>query len=77
MKSCDTHNMQWESAFNEKLRTYIVTPGSVRLICPVCGHIHEEWEKAWMIQNGGYVHLVPELLKTHPRLSSRSISLSA
>ena len=76
MRSCDVHNLQFTSTYNEALKTYLVNEGSERLVCPKCGYEHTEDMKAWMIQNGAYVHLVPELVKTRPRLPSGSISLS-
>ena len=52
MRSCDTNNLQFESDYNEALKTYIVKKGSERLICPKCEHEHIEADKGWMIQNG-------------------------
>ena len=72
MRSCDIQNLQFESTYNEALKTYLVKEGSERLVCPKCHHEHIEADKAWMIQNGAYVHLVPELVKTRPRLPSWS-----
>lgn len=66
MRSCDIHNLQFESEYNEGLRTYLVKKGTERLICPKCGYEHVEADKGWMNVNGGYVHLVPELLKERP-----------
>lgn len=66
MRSCDTNNLQFESTYNEELRTYIVKEGSERLVCPICGYQHVESDKHWMNLNGDYVHKVPERLKTHP-----------
>jgi len=51
MRSCDLHNLQFESDYHEELRTYVVRKGSERLVCPVCHHEHVESDKAWMIQN--------------------------
>ena len=77
MRSCDTYNLQFESDYNEALRTYLVKKGTERLVCPVCHHEHKEEDKAWMIQNGGYVHKIPELVKERPRISDWSTSFSA
>lgn len=66
MRSCDIHNLQWEAIYNEELKTYIVKKGTERLICPKCKHEHVESDKAWMIQNGGYVHVISELQKERP-----------
>lgn len=77
MRSCDIHNLQFTSTYNEALKTYLVNEGSERLVCPICKHEHREEDKAWMIQNGAYVHLVPELVKTRPRLSDRSACFAA
>ena len=66
MRSCDISNLQFESTYNEQLRTYIVKEGSERLVCPKCHFEHTEDMKHDMIVNGTYVHLVPELLKDKP-----------
>ena len=74
MRSCDIHNLQFESDYNESLRTYIVKRGTERLVCPVCGHEHKEEDKSWMILNGGYVHRIPELLKERPGFQIGSLA---
>lgn len=66
MRSCDIHNLQFESDYSEGLRSYTVRKGTERLCCPLCGREHTESEKAWMIQNGDYVHQLPELKRTRP-----------
>ena len=66
IRSCDLHHLQFESDYNEGLRTYLVKPGTERLVCPICGYQHVEADKAWMIQNGEYVHKIPELVKDRP-----------
>lgn len=66
MRSCDTRNLQFESSFNEGLRTYVVKPGSCRLVCPDCGFQHTEDLKHDMICQGEYIHKIPELIATHP-----------
>lgn len=66
MKSCDIHNLQFESDQNQQLNERVVRPDSIRLICPQCGHEHTEQDKAWMNKNGGFKHLIPERLDTNP-----------
>lgn len=66
MRSCDIHNLQFESTYHEELRTYIVNKGSERLVCPKCGYQHVESDKKWMNVNGAFVHLIPELQKERP-----------
>lgn len=77
MRSCDIHNLQFESDYNEALRTYIVKKGSERLVCPICGFEHTEDMKRDMILQGAYVHKIPELLKDRPRIPSWCISITA
>lgn len=48
MRSCDIHNLQFESEYNEELRQYTVKTDTIRLVCPVCKHEHTEEEKRWM-----------------------------
>ncbi len=66
MRSCDIKNLQFESDYNEALKIYIVRKGTERLYCPICGHEHKEEDKEWMIQNGDFVHLVPEMIDERP-----------
>lgn len=66
MRSCDIHNLQFESDLNQQLNQRIVRPESIRLICPKCGHEHIEADKKWMNMNGGYIHLIPERIGTAP-----------
>ncbi len=66
MRSCDVHNLQFESTYNEGLRTYVVKRGSERLFCPKCHHEHIEADKEWCISHGDFVHLIPELLEERP-----------
>ena len=40
-------------------------PGSVRLICPMCGHEHAESDAGEMNRRGEYVHKYPELIPLH------------
>lgn len=81
MRSCDIHNLQFQSDLNQQLNERIVRPQTIKLICPVCGHEHTEADKKWMNINGGYVHLIPERLDTAPSfqigaLASQLASLS-
>lgn len=66
MRSCDTHHLQFESTYNEALKTYIVKKGTERLVCPKCGFEHTEDMKRAMVCQGEYVHLVPELIRERP-----------
>lgn len=66
MRSCDVHNLQFESTYNEHLKTYFVKKGTERLVCPKCGYQHIESEKEWCISHGEYVHVVPELFDELP-----------
>ena len=66
MKSCDIHNLQFESVYNEDLRLYQVKPGTCRLICPVCGFEHTDADRREIISRGEYVHTFPELKETFP-----------
>ncbi len=58
MRSCDIHNLQFESTFSDELFYPIL--GSERLICPVCKHAHKEKDKPEMNINGGYIHVHAE-----------------
>ena len=66
MRSCDIHNLQFQSDQNEQLNERIVRTQSIRLICPECGHQHVEADKGWMNINGGFKHLIPQRLDTYP-----------
>ena len=66
MRSCDIHNLQFESDYDADIEERIVRPNSIRLICPKCGHQHTEEDKNWMNVNGGYVHVVPDRLSEAP-----------
>ena len=74
MRSCDLHNLQFESDYHEELRTYVVRKGTERLVCPICHHEHVEADKAWMIQNGEYVHKIPELVKERPGFQAGALA---
>lgn len=66
LRSCDIHNMQFESEYDDDLKQYIVKEDTIRLVCPVCGHEHVEDDKKWMNINGSYIHRVPERIKDFP-----------
>ena len=66
MRSCDVRNLQFESDLNQKTKTRIVRPESIRLICPKCKHEHTEADKRWMNMNGGYIHEVPQRKQKYP-----------
>lgn len=66
MRSCDLHNLQFETFYSEAADAYCVVPNSCRLICPVCGREHVEAERAVMNQSGGYVHNFPERVDLRP-----------
>lgn len=60
MRSCDLHNLQFETVFNEELKQYICIRGSERLICPKCHYEHTEEDRKYIVQNGAYVHKFPD-----------------
>ena len=67
MRSCDLHNLQFESQYSEEQKCYVPVYGSCRLICPKCGHEHTEAEdRCWCIEHGEYVHKYPDRIATHP-----------
>lgn len=66
MRSCDIHNLQFESDEIEDIKQRIVRKDSIRLICPKCGYQHIESDKRWMNMNGGFIHMVPERLERSP-----------
>lgn len=66
MRSCDLHNLQFESEYNQELDVYTVKEDSIRLVCPVCGCEHKQSEKYFMNQRGKYIHKVPDKLSLHP-----------
>ena len=66
MRSCDIHNLQFETIYNEQLKQYIAVRGSERLICPKCKYEHLESDKEQMIKQGGYIHRFTDRIKEHP-----------
>lgn len=66
MRSCDIHNLQFQTDYDEDLKQYIVKPETIRLVCPICGYQHTEDMKRDMNINGGYIHKIPERLKEAP-----------
>lgn len=65
LNSNQISNLQFESEYNDEMRTYKVKKGSCILICPKCGHQHTYEDCRWMNINGGWIHKVPDLLDTH------------
>ena len=65
LDSSNTSNLQFESEYDETLRTYRVKKGTCVLICPVCKHEHHYEDSRWMNVNGGWIHKFPELLNTN------------
>ena len=64
MRSCDLHNLQFETVYNEELKQYVAIRGSERLICPKCHFEHNEAEhRRVMVQQGGYIHRFPDRVK--------------
>ena len=58
MRSCDIHNLQ-----AEKTEEGEIAPGTIRLVCPMCGHEHvEERDAAWCNEQGGYVAESPDII---------------
>lgn len=51
IRSCDIHNLQFESEYNDELRQHIVKQDSIRLVCPECKHEHVQTDKRWMNMN--------------------------
>ena len=66
MRSCDFNNFQFESTFDDERGLYLVKPDSIRLICPKCHYEHVEADKAWMNQEGAYVHEFEERRELTP-----------
>ena len=58
-------NLQFESDYNEGLRTYQVRKGSCVLVCPKCGH-HTYEDRVWMNQHGAWIHKYPEFFEEKP-----------
>lgn len=56
MRSCDIHNLQFESIYNEDTKLYQVVRGTERLICPKCKYQHIQSDREWIVKNGGYLH---------------------
>lgn len=66
LRSADLFNLQFESQFDQQSKSYFVKAGTCRLICPACKHEHEESEKEWMIDGGGYIHKFPDRVSENP-----------
>ena len=76
IRSCDIHNLQFESDYNEELRQYLVKPETIRLVCPKCGYEHVEADKREMNIHGGYIHKIPAKIIEAPRIPVWSFSQS-
>lgn len=66
MRSCDLHNLQFETIYNEDLIQYVAVRGSERLICPKCHFEHDETYREQLVKNGAYVHKFKDKIKTFP-----------
>ena len=66
MRSCDIHNLQFESDYDEETKVRTVRKDTIRLICPKCKHQHVEADKKWMNVNGGFIHSIPQRLEEAP-----------
>lgn len=66
MKTSDTHNLQFETVYNQELKQYIAVRGSERLICPRCKHEHTEEDRQALITQGGYIHQFPDRIQLSP-----------
>ena len=66
IRSCDLHNLQFESEYDESSKSYILKDDSIRLICPLCGYEHKEEDKFTMNQEGKYVHVFEDRLIERP-----------
>lgn len=62
MRSCDIHNLQFETVYDQQLKQYVVIKGSERLICPQCRFQHDQSYRQNMVKQGGYVHRFPNLM---------------
>ena len=66
MRSCDVHNLQFQSDEVPDIKQRVVRPQTIRLICPKCGYQHVEADKRWMNMNGGFIHKIPQRLQKYP-----------
>lgn len=67
IRSCDIHNLQFETVYNEELKQYISVKGTERLICPKCHFQHNEKQhREKMVKQGAYIHTFPERVKDYP-----------
>ena len=60
MPSCNFNNFQFESEKDDEQGIFVPVPGTMRLICPKCGHVHTEQDKYTLNQQGGYIPKHPE-----------------
>lgn len=66
IRSCDIHNLQFQSVYDEQLKEHLVKPQTIRLVCPLCSHEHVQSQKGQMNRNGGYIHKIPERIIEAP-----------
>lgn len=66
LRSCDIHNLQFQSVYNEELKQYVAVRGSERLVCPQCKYEHVEAEREQLIKRGAYIHKFPDKANTYP-----------
>lgn len=66
MRSCDIHNLQFESDEVPDIKQRVVRPQTIRLICPKCGYEHVEADKRWMNINGDFIHTIPQRKEKYP-----------
>ena len=66
MRSCDIHNLQFQTIYNDELKQYVAVRGSERLICPDCKYEHLEADREYLIKQGAYIHKFPDRAKTNP-----------
>lgn len=66
MRSCDIHNLQFDTVFNDELKQYVAVRGSQRLICPQCHYQHPESQREALIKQGAYIHNFPDRCQLYP-----------
>ena len=66
MRSCDIHNLQFQTIYNQELKQYVAVRGSERLICPDCHYEHTEDDKDYIIKQGAYIHKFSDRAVTNP-----------
>ena len=66
IRSCDIHNLQFETEYNQELKMYVCVRGTQRVICPKCRYQHTEQQRKEMVCNGGYLHLHSDKVRDYP-----------